>query len=182
MSDYGLRVGTAEIRTAGPITFGPDGILFLADNPSATIFAVDIADPGSPDAAGGPFDLADVDVRVASYLGCEPSDVFIRELAVHPVSHQVYLSVQRGRGEAGRAVLLRIDRIDGGIVDVPLVDLPVARTVIADAPAEDDERLEITLPLGDEGEEMEVRGHKIRILRSPIRTATVTDMAYEDGS
>jgi hypothetical protein len=29
---------------------------------------------------------------------------------------------------------------------------------------------------------MEVRGHKIRILRSPIRTATVTDMAYVDGS
>ena len=186
MSDYGLRVGTAEVRTAGPITFGPDGILFLADNPTATVFAVDIADtaadPGTPDPAGGPFDLADVDVRVASYLGCEPSDVLIRDLAVHPVSHQVYLSVQRGRGDAGRAVLLRIDHVDGAIVDVPLVDLPVARTVIADAPAEDDERLEITLPVGDEGEEMEVRGHKIRILRSPIRTATVTDMAYVDGS
>ncbi len=186
MNDHGLRVGSAEIHTAGPITFGPDGILFLADNLSATVFAVDIADrpadPGSLDPAGGPFDLADVDVRVASYLGCEPADVLIRDLAVHPLSHQVYLSVQRGRGDAGRAVLLRIDHVDGSILDVPLVDLPVARTVIADAPAEDDERQEITLPLGDEGEEMEVRGHKIRILRSPIRTATVTDMAYVDGS
>ncbi len=183
MSDYGLRVGTAEIRTAGPITFGPDGILFPADNPTATVFAVDVADTtADPVSAIAPFDLADVDVRVASYLGCDSADVLIRDLAVHPLSHQVYLSVQRGRGDAGRAVLLRIDHVDGGIVDVPLVDLPVARTVIADAPAEDDERLEITLPLGDEGEEMEVRGHKIRILRSPIRTATVTDMAYVDGS
>ena len=60
--------------------------------------------------------------------------------------------------------------------------MPVAVVTIADAPAEDDERLDITLPQGDEGEELEIRGHKIRILRRPIRTSTVTDMAYVDGS
>ena len=54
--------------------------------------------------------------------------------------------------------------------------------MLADAPADDDERLDITLPLGDEGEEREVRGRKFRILRRPIRTSTVTDMAYVDGS
>ena len=32
MGGYGLQVGRADIRSAGPITFGPDGILFLADN------------------------------------------------------------------------------------------------------------------------------------------------------
>ena len=57
MSDYGLRAGTAEIRTAGPITFGPDGILFLANNPTATVFAVDVADTAAVrprDLPGGP--------------------------------------------------------------------------------------------------------------------------------
>jgi len=181
MSDYGLRVGTAELRSAGPITFGPDGILFLADNVAATVFAVDVADTAL-DPGSAPFDLADVNVRVASYLGCDPDDVVIRDVAVHPGSHHVYLSVQRGRGDAAQAVLVRIDHLDGSVVDVPLADVPVAETVIADAPADDDERLDITLPLGGEGDELEVRGRKIRILRRPIRTSTVTDMAYVDGS
>ena len=32
MGTYGLQKGFIDIESAGPITFGPDGILFLADN------------------------------------------------------------------------------------------------------------------------------------------------------
>ena len=39
-SEYGLQAGTADIRSAGPIAFGPDGILFLADNAAARVYAV----------------------------------------------------------------------------------------------------------------------------------------------
>jgi hypothetical protein len=180
MTEFGLRVGTADVRSAGPITFGPAGILFLADNVSARVFAVDVADPG-PESGSEPFDLENVDVRVASFLGCEADDLVIRDMAVHPTSHNVYLSVQRGRGDAGQPVLVRIDRLAGSITDVPLVDVPVAEMAIADAPAEDDERLVITLPQGDEGEELQVGDRTLRILRQPIRTATITDMAYVDG-
>jgi len=181
MSQYGLHVGTPDIRSAGPITFGPDGILFLADNATATVVAVDVADP-SRVAGSEPFDLEDVDVRIGSFLGCAPGDLVIRDMAVHPVSHNVYLSVQRGHGDAAQPVLIRIDRLDGAINDVVLEDVPCAETAIADAPAEDDERLDITLPLGDEGEELKVGERTIRILRRPIRTSTVTDMAYVDGT
>jgi hypothetical protein len=181
MSECGLSVGSAEIGSAGPIAFGPDGILFLADNAAAKIFAVDVADPGEKSEAE-PFDLENVDERVGSFLGCEADDVIIRDMAVHPSSHNVYLSVQRGHGDAGQSVLVRIDRVDGTVAQIALSDVPVAVVTIADAPAEDDERLDITLPQGDEGEELEIRGHKIRILRRPIRTSTVTDMAYVDGS
>ena len=126
MDDYGLRVGRAPVRSAGPITFGPAGILFLADNVSAKVFAVDVADPG-PEAGSEPFDLDNVDVRVASFLGCEPDDVVIRDMAVHPMSHNVYLSVQRGRGDAAQPVLVRIDRLDGSIAEVSLARLPLRR-------------------------------------------------------
>src|ERR1700723_1237917 len=181
MGEFGLRAGRADLRSAGPITFGPAGILFLADNAAATVFAVDVTDPDpGPGADGGsePFDLEDVDARVGSFLGCQPGDVVIKDMAVHPLSHNVYLSVQRGHGEAARPVLVRISRLDGSITDVPLEDVPFAAAAIGDAPAEDDERLDITLPFGDEGEELQVGERKIRILRQPIRTATVTAMAY----
>ena len=180
MGGYGLRVGRADIRSAGPITFGPDGILFLADNAAARVFAVDLADAGS--AGSEPFDVDDVDARVGSFLGCAAGDVVIRDMAVHPVSRNVYLSVQRGRGDAGQAVLVRIDRVDGAITDGPLDHVPVAEVTLGDAPAEDDERLDTTLPLGEEGEEYQFGARTIRLLRRPIRTATVTDMAYVDGT
>jgi hypothetical protein len=180
MGQYGLRIGTPDVRAAGPIAFGPAGILFLADNESAKVFAVEVADPG-PEAGAEPFDLENVDARVASLLGCEPGDAVIRDIAVHPVSHNVYLSVQRGRGDAARAVLVRIDRLDGSLGIVELRDVPTAEVAIADAPAPEDERLDITLPQGDEGEELKVGERTIRILRRPIRTSTVTDMAYVDG-
>lgn len=182
VSDYGLTTGTVRIGTAGPITFGPDGILFLADNGAAKVFAVAVPDPG-PAAGSDPFDLADVDTRIGSFLGCEARDVTIRDVAVHPVSHHVYLSVQRGRGDAAQPVLIRIDHLDGSISDVSLADVPTAETTIADAPAVDDERLDTTLPLtDDEGEEYTFGERTIRLLRRPIRTSTVTDMAYVPGA
>ena len=181
MSEFGLRRGKADVRSAGPITFGPAGILFLADNAAAKIFAVDVADPG-PAAGPDPFDLADTDARVGSFLGCEPGDVVIRDMAVHPLSGNVYLSVQRGRGDAAQPVLVRIGRLDGSITDVPLDDVLVAEVPVGDAPAADDERQDVTLPLAGEGEELQVGDRTIRILRQPIRTSTITDIAYADGT
>src|SRR6202034_3313896 len=60
--------------------------------------------------------------------------------------------------------------------------VPLAAAAIGDAPAEDDGRLDTTLPLGDEGEELQFGERKIRIRRQPIRTSTVTDMAYAGGA
>jgi hypothetical protein len=180
MGEFGLRAGRADVRSAGPIAFGPDGILFLADNAGSRVFAVDVADPG-PESGTGPFDLENADAFVGSFLGCEPGDVVIRDMAVHPRSGNVYLSVQRGQGDAAQFVLLRILCLDGSISDVPLDDVPVAEAAIGDAPAPDDERQDITLPLGDEGEELQIGERTIRILRQPIRTSTITDLAYVDG-
>src|SRR5438309_11074685 len=99
MSEYGLKIGTADVRSAGPITLGPAGVLFLADNVSAKVFAVDVADQGA--AAGTePFDVANVAARPASFLGCASDDLVLRHMPVHPTSHNVYQSVQRGRRHA----------------------------------------------------------------------------------
>src|ERR1700743_3421147 len=87
MSELGLQRGTLNLRSAGPITFARDGFLFLADNAAAAVFAVDVADPG-PAGGSEPFDLADVDARVGSFLGCAPGDVAIKDMAVSPPSHK----------------------------------------------------------------------------------------------
>ena len=47
VSDLGMQRGSVELRSAGPITFGPDGVLYVADNASATIHAIDVGDAGA---------------------------------------------------------------------------------------------------------------------------------------
>jgi hypothetical protein len=131
VSDLGLQRGSVALRSSGPITFGPDEVLFVADNATATIHAIDVGDTGA--AAGAePFDLEHVDERVASYLGAAVSDITISDLAVHPVTHGVYLSVQRGHGDDARAVLVRIDHLDGSVTDVDLTDVPTASVTLDD--------------------------------------------------
>jgi hypothetical protein len=43
-SKYGLAVRTPALMSVGPLAFGPEGILFVADNAAATIFAIDLGD------------------------------------------------------------------------------------------------------------------------------------------
>ena len=176
MSDLGLQRGSVSLRSSGPITFGPDGVLFVADNAAATIHAIDVGDPGEASGAE-PFDLEHVDERVASYLGASVDDVALRDLAVHPVSHDVYLSVQRGHGDDAQSVLVRVDHLDGSVSDVDLGDVPTASVKLDDAPDESDERSDVTLPTDGSGEELTFGDRTIRILKRPIRMATVTDLA-----
>jgi hypothetical protein len=181
MSDLGLQRGSVALRSAGPITFGPDGVLFVADNATATIHAVDLGATGAP-AGSEPFDVAHVDERVASYLGAAVSDIAIHDLAVHPVTHDAYLSVQRGHGDDSIAVLVRIDHLDGSVSDVDLSDVPTASVTLDDAPDESDDRTDVTLPTDGSGEELTFGERTIRILKRPIRMATVTDLAVTDDA
>lgn len=176
MSDLDLQRGSVTLRSTGPITFGPNGVLFVADNAAATIHAIDVGDVGAATGAE-PFDLEHVDERVASYLGASLSDVAIQDLAVHPVTHNVYLSVQRGHGDDAVGVLVRIDHLDGSVSDVDLVDVATASITLDDAPDETDERSDVTLPTDGSGEELTFGDRTIRILKRPIRMATVTDLA-----
>jgi hypothetical protein len=185
VSDLGLQRGNVALRSAGPITFGPDGVLFVADSAAATIHAVDVGsvvgDAGE-EATAQPFDLAHVDEHVASYLGAAVGDVAIHDLAVHPSTHDVYLSVQRGHGDDAQAVLVRIDHVDGAVTDVDLTDVPTASVSLDDAPDEDDDRSDVTLPTDGSGEELTFGDRTIRILKRPIRLATITDLAWADGA
>jgi hypothetical protein len=168
----------AEIRSIGPLTFGPDDTLFVADNGRAAIVAVDVADRSPAATSADAFDLDDLDVKLAAFLGCAPADVVVRDLEVHPRTHNVYLAVTRGAGDAAISLVVRIDRIDGSFAEV---DLGGATSEIAidDAPAEDDERLDFQL--GDDPDAQAVElpdGRKLKVRRQPVRSSTVTDMSY----
>ena len=176
---YGLTVGTPAIRSTGPIAFGPDGILFVADNVNATIFAIDVRDD---ELVAEQADVEELDARLAAYLGCPRADVSVRDMAVHPSSHAVYLSVMRGAGTDAIPLLVRVGP-DGLLAEVSLDGVPFAQTTVAGAPAEDDDReaLRLATPEETADEERELHGIVLRLRRMSLRSQTVTDLAYVDG-
>jgi len=182
MSDtkkYGLERGTPDVKSVGPIAFGPEGILFVADNVGATIFALDVGDDDVATATR-PLDVEHLDARLAALLGTERQDVHIRDMAVHPTSQAVYLSVMRGSGNGAIPLLARVDAA-GTVAEVPLIDVPFSQTAVDDAPVEDDERVDVRLDGTGPAEDLEIHGVQLRITRDKLRTSTVTDMAWVDG-
>jgi len=127
----GLKKGTVELKSAGPLAFGPHGILFVGDPQSATIHAIDTGDAGTPQAKGA-LKIEGIDEKVASLLGTEAKEIQIKDLAVNPASGNLYLSVARGKGPSAAAVIVRVNR-DGKLSEVSLKDVPTASAKLANA-------------------------------------------------
>jgi hypothetical protein len=180
LTSHSTEVGKLPLRSAGPIAFGTDNVLFVADNASAVIFAVELVGAGTPPDGTGVIEVENLGRRLAAYLGCRIDDVAIHSLAVDPRSQDVVLSLTRGRGEAAEPVIVRVG--PDGISAIDLDQVSYSSVAITDAPSESDNRMDGRLVRAhEEGEELDVQGRKLRIARYPLRTSTVTDLAYVDG-
>jgi len=126
-----LKKGSVELKTAGPLAFGPQGILFMGDPQTATLYAIDTGERTASESHGSP-KVEGIDEKVASLLGTNPSEIQIKDLAVNPLSGSTYLSVARGRGPSALPVLLRLTR-DGKLSEVSLKDAKFSSTVIPNA-------------------------------------------------
>jgi hypothetical protein len=128
-----LTKGTPDLKSAGALTFGPEGILFVADPQGAAVFAIDTGDR-TPDKTGTLPKVDALDQKIAAMLGVTPKDILINDLAVNPVSGNTYISVSRGRGPQALPALLRVTRANK-IEEVPLKDVKFAKTTLPNAPA-----------------------------------------------
>jgi hypothetical protein len=129
--DYGLKQGSPGLKSAGPLAFGPDGILFVGDAQGAAVVAIDTGDrPKSP--VAGPLKVEKIDTQIASLLGTTPQQILINDLAVNPVSGAAYLSVARGKGPGAAPVIVRVDR-PGKLSTLPLEDVKFAKASLPDA-------------------------------------------------
>jgi hypothetical protein len=155
----GLKKGSPQLKSAGPLAFGPEGLLFIGDTQSAAIFAVD-----TNDSAGNPskvkINVSKIDEKLAALLGTTAQDVSINDVAVNPASGNVYLSVSRGRGPEAIPVLVRVDG-SGKLSEVSLKNVRYAKAVLQNAPADKET----------------VRRGRTR----NKRLESITDLAYVDG-
>jgi hypothetical protein len=97
-----------SLSSVGPLTFAPDGTLYAADPQAATIFAIDLGTQATGGAVGTA-SVAGLDQKLAAMLGTGAAEVQITDLAVHPKTHNSFVSVMRGQGASAKPALFRVD-------------------------------------------------------------------------
>jgi hypothetical protein len=102
-----LPSGKVDIKSAGALAFGPDGVLFVGDSVGGTVVAIDTGDRKLASAAK--INVQGIDEKIAALVGVTPDQILINDVKVNPISKNVYLSASRGRGPDAMPLILRVD-------------------------------------------------------------------------
>jgi hypothetical protein len=94
-------------QSAGPLTFSPDGVLFLGDNKLGAIFAFETKRGQAP-ASLDPFLFESIDEKIAAKLGTTTKSLVVNGMAVHPVTREPYLSIGVRKGDLLEPVVVTV--------------------------------------------------------------------------
>lgn len=130
----GMTEGKLEVKSMGPLAFGPEGILLVADTKSAAVVAIATGDT-TPAKDAKPLKVEGVNQKIAGLLGTSADQILISDMVVNPISRNAYLAVSRGRGPAAVPVLVRV-RTGGELEAVSLDKVKFSRGELPDAPVE----------------------------------------------
>ncbi len=130
----GFMEGTPDLKSAGALTFGPDGTLFVGDSRGGAVFAL-VLDDRTPDPKRDAVEIQNFEQRLGKLLSLAPDQVVIKDMAVNPATHHMYFSVARGRGVDAAAALVR-STLTGELSLVPLTNIRYSKLALTDLPTE----------------------------------------------
>ncbi len=116
------------LQSAGSLAFGPNGVLFVGDSVGGKIWAFETGDMAKTTAK--PVDVKAINEKLAALLGVMPADVLINDVAVNPISKNIYLSVHRGKGTDATPVIVRTDSTG----KIELLDVDKMKNTVAAIP------------------------------------------------
>ena len=149
----GMQKGNPGIKSISALAFGSDGILFIGDSKSASVFAIDTKDKTVADKAAS-VEIKNIDEKIAASLGTEAKNIKIKDIAVNPLSKKIYCAVEN---MDGTPVLLKLE--GDKIEPVNLKDILFSSVSIANVPGEDQ------------------KDNRGRLLRESV----ISDLHYADG-
>lgn len=124
-------LGTPSIQSMNALSFGPEGILFIGDSKSASVFAIETGDEKLTEKAEA-IDMPNIDIKLAEAFGTTAENITIQDMAVNPLSKKVYLSVHHSNGTPA---LVKLN--NGQIELVDLSEIMYSEVEIGDAVASD---------------------------------------------
>ncbi|MEM7551964.1 MAG: hypothetical protein AAF363_19940 [Bacteroidota bacterium] len=160
--------GNAEPQSFSVMTFGPEGILFIGDAKGHQVLAVDLEDRDQKEIEE-PFNMADVEGKLAAMLGTDPDGVIIHDMAVNPMSKNIYLAVSRADANE-----LGFWRLPNDIADANILIKVTPEGDLSEVKLDNVKHSKTELSKLIEGGE-----HRWR--KMDKRTEAITDLAYHNG-
>jgi len=166
-----------SFKYLGPLTLGPDGVVFAADSQEVSVYALELKSAlkgGTP----GTKDVAGIDRKIAALLGTDVAGIQITDELVYTPNRNTLISVMRGQGATAMPALIRVDG-DGKLTVVPLPTVRYSKVMIPNPPPPTTQ--------------VAIGANKFRVGNYPDRpkddgpagkilgTQTITDMAYDNG-
>ncbi|MEX2189022.1 MAG: hypothetical protein WD875_19600 [Pirellulales bacterium] len=150
---WGLEPGKVELKSVGPMAFGPEGVLFVSDTTAATVYAI-----GTDDTKGEPakvsLNIADLNAKLAEALQAKPDQIRVADMVANPDSGNVYFGLTAGSDN--KPALVRLTAA-GKLEPLALANVKHSKITFTDAPE--------SKPGG----------------RGNPRDSSITDLAYLDG-
>ena len=150
-----LTAGKVQLKSAGALAFGPDGVLFVGDSTGSSIAEIDTNDHTA--GSSGKVNVEGIDAKIAALVGVAPDQIMINDVKVNPISKNVYLSASRGRGPEATPLIVKVNAA-GEVTSLSLDNVKHASVSITDAPASNPSA------------------------RQDPRMMTITDMSYVNGT
>ncbi|MEM7373918.1 MAG: hypothetical protein AAF587_35180 [Bacteroidota bacterium] len=162
-----------EIQSLGVLEFSEEGILFAGDNTSGAIHAFDFT---AESKATDPFEIYvyNIDAQIAAVLGTSQANVQINDIAVHPKSGEVYLSVTRGHGMDAVAALAKVD-VANQLHIVEVSTLTITSQVLNKVP-DGEKRIALRGVAGSPPTKKDIAKSKW-----PLRMLSIVAMEYHQG-
>ena len=126
---WGLKPGKIELTSAGAMTFGPDGILFVGDTVAGAVYAIKTNDD-QKESFPAKLNIKGLSSKLAEVLGGEEADVKVNDLAISPANGTIYLSVAAGK--PAQPAIVKIN--SSGKLSKVSLEAPHSHVVLTDVP------------------------------------------------
>ncbi len=163
-----------DIKFAGALEFADDGTLFVGDNHNGAIYAFKV--PGDvSDTQVVPSTIQNIDAKIAELLGVGASAIQVNDIAAHPVSNAVYISVTRIGNLVSQPAIIEVSQ-DQSLRLVDLTSLEFQKQELNEFP-----NGEITFNGRSGGPMTPAMPRDTAKTAVPLSTLAIMDMEYYEG-
>lgn len=165
---------TLDIKFAGALEFADNGTLFVGDNYNGAIYAFEMPATGGPEQIA-PSSIANIDAKIAELLGVGAGALEINDMAAHPVTKDLYISVTRIGNFSSQPAIIQVTQ-DQQIQLVDLGALNFQKQELNEFPEG-----ETTFGVRGMGSGMPPLTRDIAKGEIALRTLAIMDMEYYEG-
>lgn len=162
-----------DIKFAGALEFASDGTLFVGDNYNGAVYAFEMPADGGPEQIM-PSSIANIDAKIAELLGVGIRAIELNDMATHPVTQDLYISVTRIGSSASQPAIIQVTQ-DQQVALVDLASLEFQKQDLMEYPDG-----ETTFGVRGMGP-LPPLARDIAKGEIPLRTLAIMDMEFHEG-